>query len=109
MFRPELVDLSRFDAAQEVGDAAFAYLHAAVGVLMAAGLLPGASCDVVAALMWSNVHGFACLAPDGPRARSIEVDLASPAEGIIEQLDRLLEAALPKAHRVLAEDATGGG
>ncbi|MFM2418735.1 MAG: hypothetical protein RL385_3458 [Pseudomonadota bacterium] len=108
MFRPELVDLSRFDAAQAAGDAAFAYLHAAVGELMAAGLLPGASCDVVAALMWSIVHGFACLALDGPLARSFEVDLASLTEGVIEQLGRLLEAAVPNVRRVSVEELGGG-
>jgi AcrR family transcriptional regulator len=97
MFRPELVDLTRYDRAQEAGDVAFAYLHAAVAELMEAGLLPGASCDAVAALMWSIVHGFSCLALDGPIARSFEVDLASLTEGVIEQLGRLLEAAVPGA------------
>jgi AcrR family transcriptional regulator len=98
MFRPELVDLTRYDRAQEAGDAAFEYLHAAVAELMEAGLLPGAHCDAVAALMWSIVHGFACLALDGPLARSFEgLDLPALTEGVLEQLARLIEAALPGA------------
>ncbi len=61
MFRPELVDLARFPRAVEAGARAYAQLERIVA--MAEG--PG-SPRARATLLWSVVHGLACLYADGP-------------------------------------------
>ncbi len=60
MFRPDLCDMARFEAAQAAGGRAHAELQQLVR------LAHGELDDTVAAVVWAQVHGLATLMLDGP-------------------------------------------
>ncbi len=76
MFRPELVDLSRFPQAEAAGARAFAVLQRLVAELFEGRRASAKKLDAMASLHWSVVHGLGALLVDGalgqkfPDARS---------------------------------------
>ena len=66
MFRPELCDPQRFQAAREAGDRAHAQLRRMVA------RLHGPDEDgTLASAYWAQVHGLACLLVDGPLGQAL--------------------------------------
>ncbi len=111
MFRPDLVPLARWPAANAEADRAHAALAAAVAACEAAGLVrPGEAAELVAGA-WALVHGLAVLVLDGPlappsaggglHAASAATAEGTPAGGAAAGGGtRAAEAAAPHAERV---------
>jgi AcrR family transcriptional regulator len=59
MFRPEVVDLCRFEAASQAGESAYGELSRLVSIVH------GEDAPALASMHWSVVHGLACLIVDG--------------------------------------------
>ncbi len=74
MFRPELVDLSRFPEAQEQGRLAYAQLERLVATMG----LPGDP-EAQASFQWSVVHGLAWLLLDGGLGQNLGTRAAKDA------------------------------
>jgi AcrR family transcriptional regulator len=65
MFRPELVDLSRFPSAQAAGARAFTVLQRLVAARVEGQRMPARKVKAMVSLHWSVVHGLAALMLDG--------------------------------------------
>ena len=71
MFRPELVTLANHHEADCCADTAFRHVPEMVIDCMKAGFPQEIGVEVMSTLLWSIVHGFACLLLDGPLAEKV--------------------------------------
>lgn len=71
MFRPELIDASRFPAVQDAGARAFAVLERLIDEQPAARRLSADKKSALVSLHWSVVHGLATLLLDGALGRKL--------------------------------------
>ena len=102
MFRPDLVDLTRYPAARSAGDAAFSCMAELVREARDAGLSAVPSEQALIALCWSVGHGLACLLLDGPLARhGAESERAAQARDVMAAFASLVRASLPAAATAL--------
>lgn len=88
MFRPELCDPQRFQAAREAGERAHGELQRMVQQLH------GADPDgTLASTYWAQVHGLACLLVDGPLGQALPEAEARRAHmrGVARRLAGLLQ------------------
>ncbi|HKU40588.1 MAG TPA: TetR/AcrR family transcriptional regulator [Polyangiales bacterium] len=95
MFRPELVDMDNCPGAKQAGHACFSNVRDVVHAAVQAGLPAVPNEDALVALMWSLVHGLACLLLDGPLAMKMP-DTARDVQirGVMQGFAALLQASL---------------
>ncbi len=90
MFRPEVVDASRFPAACNAADAAYAQLRRMVV------LVHGRDDDLLATMHWSLVHGLAGLMIDGGLAEKMPGEAARQSH-VADTLGRYAERVVSDA------------
>lgn len=107
MFRPELVDLSRFPACEAAGDSAFAALGRIVADLVPAPSAAPGELESWGTFVWSTVHGLACLVLDGPLCRKLPE--GTPVAFVVDAtLERFVDAVLAAAPAARGEPSDGG-
>ena len=100
MFRPELVKVSNHQELDCSADHAFQHVPELVADCIKAGLPEDFGVEPIMTLLWSTVHGFACLLIDGPLAEKIpnvtqERDKA--IRDLAHTMRRLIEGAIASA------------
>ena len=101
MFRPELVTLSDHHELDCCADKAFAHVPAMVLDCMKAGLPEDMGLETMVALLWSLVHGFACLLIDGPlleKLPSFGQDREKAMRDLTSTVRRMLDATIASTH-----------
>ncbi len=96
MFRPELVEIERFPEAQCAGEAAFQELLAFVCELRGVtGAERTVEDDVWTSLLWSQVHGLACLLLDGPLGIKVpsSADRETHVSAVLRAVAKLVAAS----------------
>lgn len=72
MFRPELVEIDKYAEVDASAEDAFSHVPEMVMRMLGAGFPTGiAGNDALATMLWSFVHGFACLLLDGPLSKKL--------------------------------------
>ena len=109
MFRPELVAIEKYPALQHCADSAFGNLPMMVEACAKAGLVVKPNTDAFVVMLWSFVHGFACLLLDGPLERTVPASATHRTE-ILHQVTHafrsLIEQAIDSANAKKAARAT---
>ena len=96
MFRPELMTLANHHDADCCADTAFKHVPEMVIDCMKAGFPADVGVEVMSTLLWSIVHGFACLLIDGP--------LGEKVPAIIQDREKFIRDVAHTARRMV--DAT---
>jgi AcrR family transcriptional regulator len=99
MFRPELVDLHLHHEADCTATKAFCHVPELVMGLFQAGLPEDIGIEPMSALLWSTVHGFACLLLDGSLGEKLPSmkDPRQAARDLARSMRRMLDTAIGKA------------
>jgi AcrR family transcriptional regulator len=98
MFRPELVTLKNHHEVDCTADQAFCHVPELVMGCFKAGLPQGLGAENMCALLWSVVHGFACLLIDGPLLEKLPglQDGPRAARELGRTVRRMIDAAIGK-------------
>jgi len=75
MFRPELVTLKNHQSADGCADQAFQHVPEMVIDCFKVGFPESVGVEVMSAVLWSTVHGIACLLVDGPLGEKLPIFL----------------------------------
>lgn len=97
MFRPELVKLSNHHEANCSANKAFIHVPEMVIDCMKAGLPEDIGVETMSALLWSIVHGFACLLLDGPlleKLPSFGQDRDKAMNDMVRTMRRMVDATI---------------
>jgi AcrR family transcriptional regulator len=89
MFRPELVKVSNHAEVDCTADKAFGHVPELVAGCMKAGLPSDLGTETMVALLWSFVHGFACLLIDGPLSEKVP-SMAQDQDKVIRDMARAM-------------------
>jgi AcrR family transcriptional regulator len=97
MFRPELVPIEAHESIHERAACAFGHVPAMIAACAEAGLRVEPNVEAHVVMLWSMVHGLACLLLDGPLEHmmpSVRVDPEGAVRDVARAFRRLVEGVM---------------